>query len=144
MGTNPFIRPGHQPRPQELERELGSAYRWWERLITQVSNAHAPIKHVWNFGKSTGWSLRLKSDARIVLYMTPGMREFTIGVVLGRHAVERALVEESASLQALIRQGRTFTEGHGIRFVVANPERAAEAWRLVELKMGARQRRSSD
>lgn len=136
-----FPDPRHRPQPAEIASALGSAHALWTRLLTHVANAHGLTTDVWHFGKTTGWTLRLMSGKRIVLYLTPGRRSFTVGVVLGQHAVKRGMDEGAASLQALLRQGRAFTEGLGLRFAVADAEQLAHAETLADLKMAKTGRR---
>ncbi len=89
MALSAFEDKTRHPEPAELRKVLGKSAALWERLISQISEKHAPITEQWSFsGAKWGWSLRLKRKDRVVLYMTPQTSHFVVGVVLGENWVE--------------------------------------------------------
>jgi hypothetical protein len=137
MVLNAFADKSHPPEPDELKVVLGRSAELWEQLVSHVAAVYPPITELWNFaGAKFGWSLRLKRKDRVVLYMTPQVGHFLLGVVLGDKAVRTA---HSAGLPkpvlALLDTTPRYAEGRGIRLPIATREDLVAAQTLAALKM---------
>lgn len=137
MALSAFDEEAHRPEPSELEAVLRGSTELWEKLIAHVAASYPPIAEVWNFGGAKyGWSLRLKREDRIVLYLTPQPGSFLVGVVLGEKAAKAAHEAAlSERVLALIDGAPRYAEGRGIRLVVITQEDLDAAQVLAALKM---------
>jgi hypothetical protein len=137
MTPSAFADRSAPPEPGALKDVLGASLDLWEQLVAHVSGAAAPVALSWNFsGAKHGWSLRLKHQDRILVYMTPLADGFLLGVVLGERAA--AAAHESGApdaVLALIDGAPRYGEGRGIRMVVATDDDLAVARILADLKM---------
>jgi hypothetical protein len=125
-----------QPSSYDLESALAGGYPAWTALIDAISQQIGGIEQVWAFAsKSTGWGLRLRVDQRVILYMTPGVGQFTAGFVLGEKAVERAeLASLPKDLLAAIAAAPRYAEGRGVRVRVTEVSQVAGLATLAIVK----------
>ena len=109
----------------------------WNELVAHVAENDAPITELWSFaGARFGWFLRLRRKDRVVLYMTPQVGRFLVGVVLGEPAAEAALQSGLPEpVRALIESAPRYAEGRGIRFAVATSADLAAARKLAAIKL---------
>ena len=138
VALSAFDDKSRPPKPGELKTVLGGTAGLWRELVAHVTESHGPIAGLWNFaGAKFGWSLRLKRNDRVVLYMTPQAGHFLVGVVLGDKAVERAheLGLPEAVLK-LIDDAPGYAEGRGIRLTVATRDDLCNVERLAAVKLG--------
>jgi len=109
----------------------------WARLVSHVAERYPPITEQWSHaGKKFGWSMRLRRKERVVLYMTPQVGQFLVGVVLGERAAKAA---HEAGLPdgvlALIDNAPAYAEGRGIRVPVTSEDDLAPVRQLVAIKL---------
>lgn len=137
LALSAFDDTTHRPEPSALEATLGKSARAWARLIAEMAKVHGPIDEVWNFaGAKFGWSLRLKRNDRILLYLIPQAGQFLVGVILGEKAVKAARASDlPAEILELIEAARPYAEGRGIRFPAKRKSDVDTALRLVALKV---------
>jgi hypothetical protein len=126
----------HQPTDDDLQSVLGKAHPAWTRLIELVSERIPPISLAWGLtSASTGWGLRLKRKARVILYLTPRDGHFLVSFALGEKAVTAA---HACRLPAFVRKAidaaRRYAEGRGIRLEVRQPRHVAALVTLAEIK----------
>jgi len=137
MALSAFDDKARAPEPGELDAALGRSARLWKELVAAIATHHAPVEPVWGYaGAKFGWSLRLRTNDRVVLYLIPQVGLFLVGVVLGERAVEAA---RSAGLPASIAEmldaARPYAEGRGIRFPVLSRQDLDAAVALAALKL---------
>lgn len=127
------------PDAGELAAMLGRASRLWDELVRRMAETYPPVTEAWNHGGDKfGWSLRLKRKDRNLLYMTPQMGQFLLGVVLGEPASERAREERAPdAVLEVIEAAPRYGEGRGIRIPVRTEDDLAVALALAALKLGA-------
>jgi hypothetical protein len=127
------------PDAGELAAVLGRASRLWDALVRHMAETYPPVTETWNHGGDKfGWSLRLKRKERILLYLTPQMGKFLVGVVLGELACGRAHEERLAdAVLEVIDAAPRYGEGRGIRIPVRTDDDLAVALALAALKLGA-------
>jgi Protein of unknown function (DUF3788) len=137
VALSSFDDKSRPPAAAEVETVLGEAGELWKGLVAHVVEKFAPTSEVWSFaGPKYGWSLRLRRRDRIVLYMTPQIGHFLVGVVLGERAVEAAQnADLPESVRALIDSAPRYAEGRGIRFTVTTPAELAAAKKLAAIKL---------
>jgi len=126
--TNAFIGKAAAPSDAELTVELGSAKALWDRLREGVA-----IEGEWHsYSKKAGWSMRLKSGARNVVYLIPGRGGFDVSFALGDRAVAAA---REAGLASLVDGAKRYAEGTAVRFAVAAAKDVATVKKLVKIKL---------
>ncbi len=139
MALSAFDDEAGPPEAGELASVLGRASGLWDELVRHMVETYPPVTEAWNHGGDKfGWSLRLKRKDRILLYLTPQLGQFLLGVVLGELAFERAH-EESAPDPVLevIDAAPRYGEGRGIRIPMRTEDDLAVALALAALKLGA-------
>ena len=136
MAYSAFSDKTHQPDEKDLRSVLGQAYPAWVRLIQLVSDRIAPISQVWGFtSASTGWSLRLKRNDRVIVYMTPREDIFLVSFALGEKAAAAAHVRKlSARVLKAIESAPKYAEGRGVRIEVRQVREVPALAALAEIK----------
>ena len=138
MALSVFDDEAGPPDARELAGKLGNAGPLWEELVRHVCEKYPPVTEAWNHGGDKfGWSLRLKRKERILLYMTPQLGQFLLGVVLGEPAAERAHDELlPGDVLELIDGASRYGEGRGIRLPIRTEDDLETAMTLAALKLG--------
>jgi hypothetical protein len=136
MALSAFDDKSKQPQEEDLSITLGSAYPQWKALIMHVSSTYAASPE-WGFsGKSYGWGLRLKTEKRVVLYMTPCKGYFLASFALGEKAVKAAHESDlSADVLAVIDSAKKYAEGRAVRLEVRSAEDVRDIEKLAAIKM---------
>ena len=138
MALSLFDDEAGPPEARELADGLGRAGALWDELIRHMCEKYPPVTEAWNHGGDKfGWSLRLKRKDRILLYMTPQLGQFLLGVVLGEPAAERAHDEcLPDEVLELIDGAPRYGEGRGIRLPIRTEDDLDTAMTLAGLKLG--------
>ena len=125
------------PTEVELHRTLGPAATAWSQLVNHVHNTYSQAAEQWNFaGAKYGWSLRLKSADRVILYLIPQVGQFLVGIVLGGKAVAAAHTADlPAAIVAALAEAPRHVEGTGLRLPVADESQLPPIQTLAALKM---------
>ena len=136
MALSAFTDKNHQPSEEELRLTLAEAHAAWARLIELVTSWVTPLSLVWGFtSASTGWGLRLKRGERVIVYMTPGQKQFLVSFVLGEKAAAAA---HAAKLPAAVLQtidaAPRYAEGRGVRFEVRHTREVTPLAVLAQIK----------
>jgi hypothetical protein len=126
------------PVPRTLAKALGGAFKPWSRLIAGLQDAHGPLAEQWHFaGRKFGWSLRLREDKRVLVYLLPGRGSFRASFALGSKACKAAHeVGLPAPLLALIDAAPQYAEGRGVRITVRTMRDVAGVVQLAACKAG--------
>lgn len=136
MALSAFADKAHQPTEKDLRRVLGKAYAAWVRLIKLVSDRIAPILPVWSFTTAKfGWSIRLKRNDRVILYMTPREDHFLVSFALGEKAVAAARAHKlPTAVLKIIESAPKYAEGRGVRLEVRQVREVSALATLAEIK----------
>ena len=124
------------PSAAELAAALGTAERAWTGIIAAVRERFAPLELQWKPSKSAfGRICLLRHKRRTLLYLTPGVGEITVAIVLGERACALAMAGSiPARIKQLLREARPYAEGRGIRFPVKSERDIPMIAQLVEMK----------
>jgi hypothetical protein len=116
---------------------LGEAAPLWDTAIHTVREACPSLEEVWNFaGPKIGWSLRLVGKSRVLVYLTPGVGQFRVGLVLGSNGVvaaRKAGLSDSAT--AILDSSPKQVEGYGVRFQIALRQDMESFAELIAIKL---------
>ena len=145
MALSAFEDPSQPPSADELRFALGPSAALWNALLQHVQSACTPLSELWNHsGAKFGWSLRLKQEDRVILYLTPQRGAFLVGLVLGERAAQSA---EAGSLPPLALAALTaapkYAEGRGIRLSVTSQATLEAVQALIPFKLLAAPPRAS-
>ncbi len=137
MALSAFIDKSKQPRDADLAVTLGSTFVFWNEMKSIITSRFAPATIEWGFtSKSTGWGLRLKTDKRTIMYMTPCEGYFLASFALGEKAVKAAHESDMpASVLEIIDNAKKYAEGRGVRLEVRNAADVRNVEKLAIIKM---------
>lgn len=138
--TRDPVRP---PEREELAAYLGAAAPLWETVVSTVRKLCPSLEEVWSFaGPGNGWSLRLVEKSRVLVYLTPGVGQFRVGLVLGAKGVEAARVTGLSNTAAgILDAAPKQAEGYGVRFQVCSVEDLGPFNELFGIKLAIAPRR---
>jgi hypothetical protein len=136
MALSAFDDKSKQPQDDDLKATLGASYVHWVELKKRISSQYAASPE-WGFAsKSTGWGLRLKSEKRAVLYMTPCKGYFLASFALGEKAVKAAHESDlPTGVLAVIDGAKKYAEGRAVRLEVRSAEDVRNIEKLAVIKM---------
>jgi hypothetical protein len=137
MALSAFDDPAAPPERRDLARRLGDAAPLWATVLASLHEAFDPLAEVWTFaGAKYGWSLRVKLEERVLLYLTPAEGRFLAGIVLGEKAAAAAHgIDLPAFVVALVDAAPRYAEGRGIRLPIGPGDDVEPIRRLVALKL---------
>ncbi len=115
---------------------IKETYPLWDELVTHVKAEYPNVVEEWkHYGKASGWTFKLLSKKRNLLFLVPLSGCFRVRFVLGEKAVADA---EAASLpneiKEAIREATPHTEGRSIDIDVIRSEQLETVKKLLEIK----------
>jgi hypothetical protein len=137
MALSAFDDRERLPSEGELTTALGGSSELWLDLKVHLTEEYAPLEELWGFtGPKWGWSLRMVSGKRTVLYLTPSDGYFYVGFAYGEKAATAALESDlPASVKEIIEGAKKFAEGRAIRMEVRGPEEGESVKKMATIKM---------
>lgn len=138
MSTNAFIGHPEKPTDHELAAELGRpAQKLWDQLVTDLAQECSITIAEWNsYSSKAGWSLRLKSAKRTIVYLSPWRGRFQASFALGDKAVEAARRSGLPKpVLRIISEARRYAEGTAVRIEVKGPKDVAIVKKLAAIKL---------
>jgi hypothetical protein len=124
------------PTNDMIASALGSSYLFWEELKNHICEEYPDITEEWKFyGNAAGWSCKIISKKRNLLFFIPLKDSFRLRIVLGEKAATAA---ESANLpneiKQLIREARPYAEGRSIDIDVSKQNQLDAIKLLLKIK----------
>lgn len=137
MALSAFDSKSRPPSDEELSKTLGATFRLWNNLQKQIIATFPGVFAEWGFtSKSTGWGLRLKTEKRVIVYMTPRDKCFLVSFALGEKAVTAAHNSNLPSeVLETIDRAPKYAEGRGVRFEVKSAKQVGWIEKLARIKM---------
>ncbi len=125
------------PADRELTAQLGRSRAVWDELIAGIERVHAPATREWLFtAKTASWHLRLKQNARTILYLIPREKYFLTAFVFGEKAVMEILAGNfSQQVLTALHHAPRYAEGTGIRLVTRNRRDVTTMLKLAAVKL---------
>jgi hypothetical protein len=95
---------------------LGETYQLWEELKNHICDEYPAITEEWKFyGKASGWSCKIISKKRNLLFFIPLKDSFRLRIVLSEKAVAVAEnINLPNEMKQSIREATIYTEGRSI------------------------------
>jgi hypothetical protein len=120
MALSAFDDKAKPPTESEIQATLGKTHALWNQLQEFITAKFAPVTVEWGYtSKSTGWGIRLRTDKRTILYMTPCEGYFLASFALGEKAVRAAQGSKlPLSILASIDSAKKYAEGRGVRLEI--------------------------
>jgi len=133
---NAFIGQATEPTDPELAAALGESKARWEQLIAELTREHK-LTCEWNsYSVKAGWALRLKREARNIVYLSPSRGSFMASFALGDKAIQAARVSKlPKDVLKIIDGAKKYAEGTAIRIVVSGSEDLAVVKNLAKIKL---------
>ena len=136
MAVSVFDEKAFIPDDEMVAAALAGTQPLWQELKNHVQATYPDITSEWKFyGKSAGWTLKLISKKRNLLFFVPKNNTFMIRIVLGERAV--ACVETADlpdDVKETIRNATPYVEGRGIDMNIDRPEQLESIKTLLKIK----------
>jgi hypothetical protein len=116
---------------------LGGAASVWDELRTHVETTYPNITGEWkHYGKAAGWSYKLLSKKRNLLFFVPQPESIRLRLVFGEKACAciEADGELSADIKEVVRAAVAYKEGRSIDIDVTLREQLEAVKRLIQIK----------
>ena len=132
-----FMDKNHQPSDDDLKTALGPGYTSWTTLKNDLNMTLDKPGEEWNFpGKKYGWSFRMKSKKRNIIYFLPHNDYFQVALVFGQKAVDAVMKSTvNESVKSELQRAKVYAEGRGIRIDVKDTEILQDIKTLVQIKL---------
>ncbi|MDZ7606940.1 MAG: DUF3788 family protein [Cyclobacteriaceae bacterium] len=127
------------PGDSDLIEKLGATYSLWNKL-KKYFNDHAPNPgEEWNFpGKNYGWSFRMKSKKRNIIYFLPRQGFFLVAFVFGPKAFDKVMSSQvSEDIKNDLQNAKAYAEGRGVRIKVTDETIFNDIFTLLEIKLNS-------
>jgi hypothetical protein len=134
---NAFVGYTKKPSSKEVTEALGPAAQIWDQMILWMAKEKDVADQE---RKSTslkyGWSLRLKTHGRTIIYLAPCVGCFRASFVLGDRAV--AAAQQGSLPKSVIKaidEAPRFSEGTGVRLMVKGQKDVPGVRKLAAIKL---------
>jgi hypothetical protein len=133
---NAFIGQAKEPTDRELATVLGAAKTLWYELAAELTGEHKLVREWGSYSIKAGWSLRLKREARNIVYLSPARSGFMASFALGDKAVQAARAGKFPKhVLKIIAEAKKYAEGTAVRIVVNGSEDVAVVKELAKIKL---------
>ncbi len=115
---------------------LADTYPVWDELTNHVKSVYPSVTEEWkHYGKAFGWTYKLLSKKRNLLFLVPLDGCFRVRFVLGEKATARAEAEDLPhEIKDAIRAATPHTEGRSIDIDISRLEQLEAVRSLLKIK----------
>ena len=116
---------------------LGCTASIWNELRTHVEDTYPNIAGEWkHYGKAAGWTYKLISKKRNLLFFIPRIDGFRVRIVLGEKAAACAELDNDLpnEIKETIRAATVYAEGRSIDIDIDSWEQLEIIKRLLKIK----------
>ena len=116
---------------------LGPTAPLWHQLQKKLSQLYPEVKGEWkHYGKVAGWTYKLLSDKRNLLFFIPRDQSFRLRLVFGEKASSLILKEPAIPviIKEALKAATAYAEGRSIDIDITDDELLATIERLVQIK----------
>jgi hypothetical protein len=120
VSENAFAGQATRPTERELASVLGGSHSLWQNLAADLQRDLKLDREEWNsYSVNAGWSLRLQSKKRNLVYFGPRAGYFLASFILGEKAVAAARKSKlPAGILKMIDEAKRYPEGSAVRIEV--------------------------
>ena len=134
--ANVFAGRKNRPTQDEVALTLGKSQYLWQELVADLKR-DLGLTDVWGSSSvKAGWSLRLQSKKRNVVYLAPGSGSFLASFALGDKAIVAARTSKlPARVLKTIAEAKRYPEGTAVRIEVRSAQDAEAVKILAKVKL---------
>ena len=132
-----FMNKTVQPSEQDLIEKLGSTIDLWFDLKRHLNATLINPAEEWNYpGKKYGWSFRMKSKKRNIMYFLPRDGFFKVAFVFGQKATDKVMESNvSEFIKTELQKSKVYAEGRGIRIEIQENDNLDDIRKLIRIKL---------
>lgn len=135
MSIGTFVDKQHQPTMKEIFASNGSKKELWQNLTRFIADNYRIKSDFAFYGKNYGRALRSRKAGKALLSMYPGEEGFTVQIVLGETAAEKAAgLKLGKNARKVLENARPFPEGRWLFIRIGSKPDIADVQRLLMLK----------
>lgn len=136
MAVSFFDNKAVVPDVQMVADALKDTYPYWEQLQSHVQANYPSITGEWkHYGKKAGWTYKLISKKRNLLFFIPLNGCFKLRIVLGEKAASRAQATAIPNeIKEAIRTAASHIEGRSIDIDIGHHEQLEAVEQLLKIK----------
>jgi hypothetical protein len=127
-----------KPSLRDVEKTNPASFHLWKELMEYISANYPEIAEEWTHsGKNYGWSFRLRSKKRVVMYFTPLDNSFRVAFSLGQAATNAVLAHTVIpfEIKKELLEAQVYMEGRGLRIEVNNHDQLPFIKEIIKIKM---------
>jgi hypothetical protein len=132
-----FMDKSIKPTNQDLMDKLGPTFSLWSDLKKYLNETLKDPSEEWNFpGKKYGWSFRMKSKKRNIIYFLPRERFFKVALVFGQKATDIVMKSNvNQTIKTELQNAKVYAEGRGIRIDIRSENIFEDIKTLIRIKV---------
>jgi hypothetical protein len=137
METIVFPDKDKMPGEAEVKKVLGKTYLVWQKVCNLVYAKVPGALSEWNFpGVKYGWSFRVKSKKRVIIYFLPRPGFFRVAFVFDNRAYNEIMRSSvSEEIKNSLTSAKVYAEGRGIRIDVTSENVLPDIVQLLDIKL---------
>lgn len=125
------------PDEAALAAEIGETKEVLDRICSFIETETGQLTKEWkHYGQKSGWTLKLLSKKRNLLFVGPEDGYFVIAFVFGDRAVEAVVKSQlPETIKNDLQNARKYAEGRGIRFEIRDGRELESVLQLIRIKI---------
>jgi Protein of unknown function (DUF3788) len=137
MPENAFAGQATQPTERELASVLNDSHPLWQNLVADLKKELNLDRQEWNsYSVKAGWSLRLQSKKRNIVYLSPRAGSFLASFALGDKAVAAARKSNlPPHVLKIVNAAKRYAEGAAVRIEVRAAKDVDVVKTLAKIKL---------
>lgn len=137
MSASIFSDKAMMPDEAMLTIALGETKTYLDQICSFIETETGHLAREWkHYGQKSGWTLKLFSKKRNLLFVLPGDGVFTLAFVFGARAVDAILKSELPdTIKSELINAQKYAEGRGIRFLIKDKSEIENVLKLIRIKV---------
>ena len=125
------------PDEASLTAEIGKTKEVLDCICRFIETETGQLTWEWkHYGQKSGWTLKLLSKKRNLLFVGPESGYFVIAFVFGDRAVEAVMKSQlPETIKNELLNARKYAEGRGIRFEIRDESLLESVEQLIKIKL---------
>ena len=137
MSSIDFNNKQVMPDEAALTAEIGETKEVLDQICRFIETETGQLAREWkHYGQKSGWTLKLLSKKRNLLFVGPEDGYFVIAFVFGDRAVEAVVKSQlPETIKNDLQNARKYAEGRGIRFEIRDGRELESVLQLIRIKI---------
>ena len=125
------------PDETSLASEIGETKEVLDQICKFIEAETGHLTWEWkHYGQKTGWTLKLLSKKRNLLFVGPENGYFIVAFVFGDRAVDAVVKSQlPETIKNELLNARKYAEGRGIRFEIRDDSQLESIKELIKIKL---------